>query len=99
MVKASQTKLVGIIVVDNPEFVPPKGVMTAFKQTVRRGKLPIVFVGTNTASKTLMQTLQKAYQGKRPMFYVKTLEEARQILQELLAKQETDTVPDENTME
>ncbi len=83
MIKTAKTQVIGIIVDDSQEIIPPQNAMTAFKQTVLRGTLPIVFVGANLASKTMMQTLQKAYQGKRQLFYVQTLAQARQLLHEL----------------
>jgi hypothetical protein len=85
MMQASATRVIGILVDDSAELIPPKGAMNAFKQTVRRGTLPIVFVGANLASKTMMETLQKAYKGTRQLFYVETLEEARRIFAALAA--------------
>ena len=82
MIRAANTRIIGIIVDDSREIIPPKGAMTAFKQTVRIGKLPIVFVAASMASRSMMEILYKSYRGERPMYYVATLEEARQILYE-----------------
>ena len=80
MIRASRTRIIGIIVDDSREVIPPKGAMTAFKQTVRIGKLPIVFVAASMASRSMMEILYKSYRGNRPMYYVPTLEQARLIL-------------------
>ncbi|MCU0511325.1 MAG: hypothetical protein MUE40_02020 [Anaerolineae bacterium] len=83
MLHESQTQVTGIIVDDSQELMPPRGALTAFRQTMRRGRLPVVFVGANSASRTMMDMLQSAYQGKRRFFYVATLAEARQVLARL----------------
>lgn len=80
MIRAANTRIIGIIVDDSREIIPPKGAMTAFKQTVRIGKLPIVFVAASMASRSMMEILYKSYGGQRPMYYVSTLDEARKIL-------------------
>lgn len=80
MIREANTRIVGIIVDDSREIIPPKGAMTAFKQTVRIGKLPIVFVGASMASRSMMEILSKTYHSARPMYYVATLDEARVIL-------------------
>jgi hypothetical protein len=82
MIRAAQTRIIGIIVDDSREIIPPKGAMTAFKQTVRIGKLPIVFVAASMASRSMMEILYKTYHSDRPMYYVRTLEEARRVLSE-----------------
>lgn len=99
MIQATSTRVIGIIVDDSREIIPPKNAMIAFKQTVLRGTLPIVFVGANLGSRTMMQTLQKAYNGKRPMFFVRTLPEARQILQGLANAGENKHVSGEESQE
>lgn len=80
MIREANTRIIGIIVDDTLEIIPPKGAMTAFKQTVRIGKLPIVFVGASMASRSMMEILYKTYHSIRPMYYVATLEQARDIL-------------------
>lgn len=80
MIRASRTRIIGIIVDDSREIIPPKGAMSAFKQTVRIGRLPIVFVAASIASRSMMEILYKSYRGERPMYYVATLEQARRIL-------------------
>jgi hypothetical protein len=87
MMKGSEAHVIGIIVDDSAEIIPPKGSMTAFKQTVRSGRLPIVFVGANLAGKTMMQMLQRAYKSKRQLFFVDTCDEARAVLRDLAAQQ------------
>ena len=82
MIRASRTRIIGIIVDDSREIIPPKGAMSAFKQTVRIGRLPIVFVAASIASRSMMEILYKSYRGERPMYYVATLEQARRILYE-----------------
>jgi hypothetical protein len=82
MIRASNMRIIGIIVDDSREIIPPKGAMTAFKQTVRIGKLPIVFVAASMASRSMMEILYKSYGSQRPMYYVPTLDEARRILYE-----------------
>jgi isopentenyl diphosphate isomerase/L-lactate dehydrogenase-like FMN-dependent dehydrogenase len=84
---------------DSQEIIPPKNALTAFKQTVLRGTLPMVFVGANLGSRTMMETLQKAYEGKRSMFFVKTLAEARQILQALASVGDVQDTSNETTEE
>ena len=82
MIRASSTRIIGIIVDDSREIIPPQGAMSAFKQTVRIGRLPIVFVAASMASRSMMETLYKSYRGNRPMYYVATLDAARHLLYE-----------------
>jgi hypothetical protein len=86
MIRLSTTRVIGIIIDDSREIVPPKGAMNAYKQTVRSGKLPIVFVGASMASRSMMEILHKAYHSQRPMYYVSTLDEARRVLYEYEAQ-------------
>jgi hypothetical protein len=82
MIRAANRRILGIIIDDSREIIPPQGAMNAFKQTVRTGTLPIVFVGASMASRSMMEILHKSYHSQRPMYYVDTLERARQILYE-----------------
>ena len=83
MIGQSPHRVIGIIVDDSQGANPPSNALGAFRRTVSRGKLPLAIVGAGRMSKILMKVAEEATTNKRPIFYAKTLEEARCILREI----------------
>ena len=83
MRKESPNRVIGIIVDDSQHARPPKNALTAFRRTVKEGKLPMVIVGIGHMAKILMEVAEGAFKKTRQIYYTETLEEARDILRGL----------------
>lgn len=81
MLHETGTELLGIIIDDSRDSMPPQAATLAFARTVREGRSPIVIVGVNPAARILLDAARKGYKSLRPLFYANTLDQARKILQ------------------
>jgi hypothetical protein len=96
MIEESSAELIGVIIDDSRDSMPPKKAILAFGRTVREGQLPIVIVGITPAAKILVESARRAYKSVRPLFYVDNLEQARKILQNH-AKQADNSSDEDNS--
>jgi hypothetical protein len=82
MVAESFTQLIGIIIDDSRDSMPPQETVLAFGRTVREGRIPLAIVGVNPAAGILLEAARRGYQSTRPIFYADSLDQARKILQD-----------------
>lgn len=61
--------------------VVPKNIMAGYKKVVINGKIPLVFVQIDTPSRMMIESLRKAYNGLRPVYFVNNLDEADKLIQ------------------
>jgi hypothetical protein len=81
--EAHSTSFRGVIVDLTKEKFPPVGAMPHFKHSIQSlGGIPrpVVFVNVDPVTQRLFELAKRLYHLSRPLFYVKTLEEARQLL-------------------
>jgi len=81
MLTETNSEVLGIIVDDSRDAMPPQHAVLAFRRALREGRLPIVLVKISAAAKILMESAQKSDASERPIFYTDSLEQARKILQ------------------
>lgn len=81
--EAHSTTFRGTIVDLTKEKYPPVGAMPHFKHSIMDlGGIsrPVVFVNVDPVTQRLFELAKRLYHISRPLYYVKTVEEARQLL-------------------
>lgn len=81
IIEESSTKVLGIIVDDSSDAMPPQHATLAFNHMMREGRLPIVIVKINPAARILLDAVRKSAKTERAIFFADSLEQARKILQ------------------
>lgn len=95
MMKETSVELIGVIIDDSRDSMPPRKAILAFGRTVREGHLPIIIVGVTPAAKILLESARRGYKSVRPLFYADTLEQAREILHTYAEQSQDDSEGDD----
>jgi hypothetical protein len=83
--EAHSTSFRGTIVDLTQEKYPPVGAMPHFKHSIMDlggVSRPVIFVNVDLVTQRLFELAKKLYRISRPLYYVKSIEEARQRLLE-----------------
>lgn len=81
MLAEAQTELIGIIVDDSHDAMPPSTAVLAFKRMMQEGRSPLVVVNINPAAHILLEAARASSKSNRPVFYADSIPQARKILQ------------------
>lgn len=81
MIIENRAKVIGIIIDDSQDAMPPQHAVLAFSRLMRDGRLPIVVVKANATARILLESARTGSKSERPIFFADSLQQARKILQ------------------
>jgi hypothetical protein len=80
LVKESPNRLRGIFTDCTHDGMPPRAIMPGYTKAITQGKLPMILVNPHPVSRMMFECIRKAYKVQRPIYYVRSLEEAEATL-------------------
>ncbi len=80
LMKESPKPLRGIFTDCTDDGMPPHNMMAGYTKALTQGKLPMVLINPHPVSRILFESIRKAYKVQRPVYYVRSLEEAEHAL-------------------
>lgn len=76
LIKESPNYLRGIMTDCTDDGMPPRYMMPGYIKALTQSKLPMVLINPHPVSRIMFESIRKAYKVQRPVYYVRSLEQA-----------------------